>query len=89
MPIMTDCHVCLSMRMRKPSLVQEGLSKTCVLCCRPYCPLHAASKRPTEDENVCEINHGTYYKNHKYQSKPIFFLPLMLEQKRNGAELLG
>ncbi|OWT43074.1 hypothetical protein VFPPC_17750 [Pochonia chlamydosporia 170] len=84
---MTDCHVCLSMRTRKPSHVQEGLSKTCILCCRLYCPNHAATNGPANDNNVCEINHQTYYRNHRQQSKADIFPSLSARAEFYGTEL--
>lgn len=75
------------MRTRRPSLVQEGPSITCILCCRLYCPTHAAINGTVNYENVCEINHETYYKNHKYQSQAEIFPSLRARAEWYGTEL--
>lgn len=58
---MISCHVCLAMSFRKPALKKDGPSITCILCNRPYCQKHKACDLLKKDEDVCEINHITYY----------------------------
>jgi hypothetical protein len=63
--MLTDCHICLKMQDRKPSHQQIGASTQCVLCDRPYCQAHKATTGREAEQDVCEINHRTYYENHK------------------------
>jgi hypothetical protein len=51
--------MCIRMEERYPDRSQTGPSWWCVLCARPYCKTHSG-----KEQNVCEINHITYYKNH-------------------------
>lgn len=53
-----NCHVCSSMSKRKYH-VQKGDAALCLLCDRPYCEAHKG-----EEEDVCEVNHFTYYRKH-------------------------
>lgn len=58
------CHVCTKMRksrsQKHSSLVSGSKIRTCLLCCRDFCNKHNGP-----EENVCEINHETYFRNHK------------------------
>ncbi len=60
------------MHERKPAHCQKGPSKFCVLCRRFYCQIHRATKGPEADADVCEINHTTYYRNHRHSEEGIF-----------------
>ena len=60
-----DCHICVCMNRRKPAWKQAGPSKMCVLCVRQYCTVHAAPVDKVGGEDVCEINHETYYWKHE------------------------
>jgi hypothetical protein len=51
--------VCIRMEGRCPGRPQTGPSWWCILCARPYCKTQSG-----KEQNVCEINHITYYKNH-------------------------
>lgn len=57
------CHICTKMRKSRPqkhsSLVSGSKVRTCLLCCRDFCNKHNGP-----EEDVCEINHRTYFKNH-------------------------
>lgn len=58
------CHVCAKMRRTRPekhsSLVSGGIIRRCLLCCRDYCDGHNG-----HEEDVCEINHETYFRDHR------------------------
>ncbi|EJT70139.1 hypothetical protein GGTG_12312 [Gaeumannomyces tritici R3-111a-1] len=76
----TPCHICARMRARRPAhvavlmgrwagevvegkhahLETQGPVRDCILCARKYCEEHKG-----KDEGVCEINHQTYWDNHK------------------------
>jgi hypothetical protein len=47
------------MRLRKPHLKDSLPTKICLLCERAFCVDHKG-----KEEDVCEINHETYYRNH-------------------------
>ena len=51
---------------RKPT-TQKGDSALCLLCNRLYCELHKGT-----EEDVCEINHATYNRNHQLLRGTIF-----------------
>lgn len=53
-----NCRVCSRMNERK-STVQKGDAAFCLLCNRPYCEPHEG-----EEDDACESNHVSYYRNH-------------------------
>lgn len=55
------CHVCSAMRFKKDSQYETGNVNHCVLCNRDFCEAHKSSEHP---EQVCEIVHESYYRNH-------------------------
>ncbi|KAF2710261.1 hypothetical protein K504DRAFT_490431 [Pleomassaria siparia CBS 279.74] len=75
------CHVCESMseNMKRPN--GGGYVLTCCLCNREYCQTHKGNHEP---DDVCEINHKTYYRNHVARIKGIF---PTLESKEEAMEL--
>ncbi|PYH55236.1 uncharacterized protein BO96DRAFT_79749 [Aspergillus niger CBS 101883] len=54
-----SCHIHDRMRLRKPHLQDTLPIQLCVLCNRSFCAAHKG-----KEDNVCEINHETYYRNH-------------------------
>ncbi|EKD13395.1 hypothetical protein MBM_08478 [Drepanopeziza brunnea f. sp. 'multigermtubi' MB_m1] len=48
------------MRVKKPYLKDRLPNRLCHLCNRAFCVEHKGEK-----EGVCEINHETYYRNHR------------------------
>lgn len=62
---MPRCHVCTRMERRRPTLKQAGPSKMCVLCKRSYCHDHAAPPSVEAEADACEVNHETYFENHR------------------------
>jgi len=59
------CFVCQRMREgnsnRHRLLVSTGEIRNCLLCSRDFCEMHVS-----KSWNVCEINHGTYHRKHRY-----------------------
>jgi hypothetical protein len=50
------------------SLVSTGEIRNCLLCSRDFCDRHKTKNEAIYDsknEAICEINHDTYYENHK------------------------
>jgi hypothetical protein len=60
-----DFFVCQDMRTKNPkkhrNLQPTGDIQTCLLCARPYCEAHKSQGA----DGVCEVNHATYYSNHR------------------------
>ncbi|KLU91052.1 hypothetical protein MAPG_09576 [Magnaporthiopsis poae ATCC 64411] len=60
----TPCHVCDRMRTAKSGKHADrrtvGPVEDCILCARQFCHEHRG-----KDQGVCEINHQTYWENHK------------------------
>jgi hypothetical protein len=56
------CFVCKRMRENnwKRRIVSVGQIKHCVLCQRHYC------EHQSNEENICEVNHNTYFRNHRH-----------------------
>jgi hypothetical protein len=80
------CYVCEQMANRRPAqhqaLLQNPSSRQtarCLLCARQFCATHKSKI----DENVCEINHQTYYAKHPHISG--IFPTLEERERRLGA----
>jgi hypothetical protein len=50
---------------RHASLVSTGEIRKCLLCARDFCDMHVDAK-VRNDLAVCEIDHGTYARKHRY-----------------------
>jgi hypothetical protein len=55
------------MRLRNPHLQDKFPTKICHLCGRPFCDDHKG-----KEDDVCEINHETYYRNHPELQEYLF-----------------
>ena len=67
---MNICFICADMALKRPAkhyhLLRDPKSKKteeCVLCARHFCEAHKSNDEL--DEHVCEVNHRTYYANHR------------------------
>lgn len=53
------------MRATRPdkhgNLPKTDVDQTCLLCNRNFCEKHKG-----KEEDVCEVNHETYYRNHRH-----------------------
>jgi len=84
------CFVCQKMRKGNPNrhrlLVSAGEIRNCLLCSRDFCEMHVSKSWA-----VCEIDHGTYYRNHRhlpgvYSSLAARNLALGVQESRNAEE---
>ncbi|KAE9374797.1 hypothetical protein N431DRAFT_533686 [Stipitochalara longipes BDJ] len=71
-----ECHVCTRMQART-RWSQGSPSWWCVLCARPCCKEHSG-----KEQNVCEINHLTYFRSHPQYEHVYRYL----KQKENDLE---
>ncbi|PVH70652.1 hypothetical protein DL98DRAFT_521501 [Cadophora sp. DSE1049] len=55
------------MRLKKPHLKDNPPTQLCLLCDRAFCVDHKG-----KEEDVCEINHETYYRNHPAAQKYLY-----------------
>ena len=46
-------------------MVSTGEIRNCLLCARDFCDDHVSTK-VLNDESVCEIDHGTYFRKHRH-----------------------
>jgi hypothetical protein len=80
------CHICDRMNFRDPAWKQQVPSNHCILCDRPFCKVHQA---PTEsDGDVCEVNHGTYYRVHHHMVPGKVFTSKEKRKEELGDEVI-
>jgi len=65
-----ECNVCKKMlsRQRTPKYFKTP-ERICILCNKTYCDAYKSAL----EENVCEINHETYYRKHFRKKNNIFY----------------
>jgi hypothetical protein len=75
------------MNFRDPAWKQYAPSSHCVLCDRPFCNVHQAQAEA--DGDVCEANHGTYYKVHSHMLPGKVFMSKQERQEQLGEEVIA
>ncbi|OBT58076.1 hypothetical protein VE04_01828 [Pseudogymnoascus sp. 24MN13] len=83
----TCCHICERMNFRDPAWKQYVPSSHCVLCDRPFCNVH--QEQTEADGDVCEANHGTYYKVHHHMLPGKVFTSKQERQDELGEEVIA